>query len=142
MKCFFVFGTRLNLSGNDFFEKQVWSSLEVRAEMEKKSLDGRDFFKAPTHKSMISSSLVGGSKTQKRKKKIFFVFLIINLNKLYFLVGHNYWKKNKKSDYQKCNHACIMHFLTAHHSKAHRGIDFEQLVTGEEVRLVKARKFH
>jgi hypothetical protein len=28
------------------------------------------------------------------------------------------------------------------HSKAHRGIDFEQLVTGEEVRLVKAWKFH
>jgi hypothetical protein len=35
-----------------------------------------------------------------------------------------------------------MHVLTAHHSKAHRGIDFEQLVTEEEVRLVKAWKFH
>ena len=35
-----------------------------------------------------------------------------------------------------------MHVLTAHHSKAHKGIDFEQLVTGEEVRLVKAWKFH
>ncbi len=51
-------------------------------------------------------------------------------------------KKIKKSDYQKCNHACIMHVLTAHHSKAHRGIDFEQLVTEEEVRLVKALNFH
>ncbi len=52
-------------------------------------------------------------KNAKKEKKIFFVFLMINLNKLYFLVGHNYWKKNKKSDYQKCNHACIMHVLTA-----------------------------
>ncbi len=35
-----------------------------------------------------------------------------------------------------------MYVLTAHHSKAHRGIDFEHLVTEEEVRLVKAWKFH
>ena len=51
-------------------------------------------------------------------------------------------KKNQKSHYHRCNQACIMHVLTAHHSKAHRGIDFEQLVTEEEVRLVKAWKFH
>jgi hypothetical protein len=31
--------------------------------------------------------------------------------------------------------------MEAHHSKAHRGIDFEPLVTEEEVRLVKAWKF-
>jgi hypothetical protein len=32
--------------------------------------------------------------------------------------------------------------MEAHHSKDHRRIDFEPLVTEEEVRLVKARKFH
>jgi hypothetical protein len=31
-----------------------------------------------------------------------------------------------------------MHVLTAYHSKAHRGIDFEPLVTWEEVSLVEA----
>ncbi len=61
---------------------------------------------------------------------------------IFFVSGSWLLKKNKKSDYQKCNHACIMHVLTDHHSKAHRGIDFEQLVTEEEVRLVKAWKFH
>ncbi len=63
-------------------------------------------------KSWISSSLVWWSKMQKREKKIFFVLLMINLNKFSLLVSHNYWeKKIKKSDYQKCNHACIMHVL-------------------------------
>ena len=38
-----------------------------------------------------------GEKRKKWKKKIFFVFLMINLNKLYFLVGHNYWKKIRLS---------------------------------------------
>ncbi len=32
--------------------------------------------------------------------------------------------------------------MEAHHSKAHRGIDLEPLVTEEEVRLVKAWKFN
>jgi len=32
--------------------------------------------------------------------------------------------------------------MEAHHSKTHKGIDFEPLVTEEEVRLVKAWKFH
>jgi len=40
-------------------------------------------------------------KNAKKEKKNFFVLLMINLNKFLLLVGHNYWKKIKKSDYQK-----------------------------------------
>jgi len=45
----------------------------------------------------------------------------------------------------KCEHCERIYWsynMEAHHSKAHRRIDFEQLVTEEEVRLVKAWKFH
>jgi len=69
-------------------------------------------------------------KNAKKEKKIFFVLLLINLTNSNYDPQTNFlcwWviiteKKIKKSDYQKCNHACIMHVLTAHHSKAHRSI--------------------
>jgi hypothetical protein len=65
-------------------------------------------------KSLISIPFVWWSKMQKKEKDNFiFVLLMIYLNKFSLLLGHNYWKKIKKSDYQKCNHACIMHALTA-----------------------------
>jgi len=58
-------------------------------------------------------------KNAKKEKKIFFVLLMINhayiISKMHILCMF---------------HAYYMHVLTAHHSKAHRGIDFEQLVTG------------
>ena len=142
MKCFFVFGTRLNLSGNDFFKNKCDHRWKSGQRWKKNLWMGATFLKRPPTNLWYRALWSVGQKRKKGKKKFFFVFLMINLNKLYFLVGHNYWKKIKKSDYQKCNHACIMHVLTAHHSKAHRGIDFEQLVTEEEVRLVKAWKFH
>jgi hypothetical protein len=41
-----------------------------------------------------------------------------------------------------CEHIYWSYNMGAHHSKDHRGIDFEPLVTEEEVRLVKAWKFH
>jgi len=50
-------------------------------------------------------------------------------------------EKNKKIRLKK-NEGPSFKRMKAHHSKDHRIIDFEPLVTEEEVRLVKARKFH
>jgi len=72
------------------------------------------------------------SSLKKKLKKFFLCDLMVNLNKFSLLVGHNYWKKSKNQTKK----------MEAHHSKDHRRIDFEPLVTEEEVRLVKARKFH
>jgi hypothetical protein len=49
---------------------------------------------------------------------------------------------NRPVKCEHCEHIYWSYNMEAHHSKAHRGIDFEQLVTDEEVRLVKAWKFH
>jgi hypothetical protein len=49
---------------------------------------------------------------------------------------------NRPVKCEHCEHIYWSYNMEAHHSKAHRGIDFEQLVTEEEVRLVKAWKFH
>ena len=42
-----------------------------------------------------------GQKRKNRKKKFFFVILMINLNKFSLLVGHNYWKKSKNQTKKK-----------------------------------------
>jgi hypothetical protein len=112
MKCLFVFGTRLNLSGNDFFKNKCDHRWKSGQRWKKNLWMGATFLKRPPTNLWYRALWSVGQK-RKKGKKIFFVFLMINLNKLYFLVGHNYWKKIKKSDYQKCNHACIMHVLTA-----------------------------
>jgi len=57
---------------------------------------------------------------------------MINLNKFSLLVGHNYWKKSKNQT--KKNGGPLFKRMEAYHSKDHRRIDFEPLVTEEEVR--------